>query len=208
MQIKTICKRTKHLTMLEMPLKARIIHRRMSGNPHFPDAGEMLAELDACRAAMEEANQRCVFHGGILPTAHRRACRAALDAALDSLFHYVRAASRGNVEVALSSGFTLRKPPLLVPVPGAPQGVHLRRDRESAALQLRWTPMHGARLYIVEVKEGDINDTSGWRLLKMISEAKLHLEGLEPGVYYGLRVRASFAAGLSPYSNCVRGMAA
>ncbi len=194
--------------MLEMPLKARIIHRRMSGNPHFPDAGEMLAELDACRAAMELANQECMFSGGRIATAQRRACRAALEDVLDDLFRYVRAASARNIEVALSSGFTLRKPPLLLHVPGPPQGVHLRRDADTAVLQLRWAPMHGARYYTVEVKEGDINDSSGWRVLKRSTVAKLHIVGLECGVYYGMRVRASFAAGQSPYSNCVRGMAA
>lgn len=207
MRIETICKRTKHLTMMEIVLKARIIHRAMSGNPNFPDAVEMLAELDACRAAMEEANQRCEFYGGRIPTAHRRACRAALEATIDSLFHYVKATSRGNVSVALSSGFTLRKAPLLLPVPGPPQNLRVRREHGSGVLQLRWVPIHGARCYTVEIKERDLNEEAAW-LIVTTSEAKLQLRGLEPGVYHTFRVRAVLAAGVSPYSQSVVGMAA
>ena len=207
MRIQTICKRTKHLTMLEMVLKARYIHRCMTGNPNFPDAAAMLAKLDTCRAAMEEANQRCLYHGGRIATAHRKACRAALDAALDDLFHYVRAVSRGRVQVALSSGFTLRKPPLLLAVPDAPQKVRVLHYGRPGALQLRWEPLHGARAYAVEVRPSDRNEEGAWRIV-MCNEAKVEVHGLEPGVYHTFRVRAHFAAGTTPYSQSVVCMAA
>jgi hypothetical protein len=207
MRIETICKRTKHLTMVELPTKARVIHDAMSGNPHFPAAAGMLAELDTCRAAMEEANQRCLFYGGLIATAQRHDCRAALEAAIDNLFHYVKAASRRNVSVALSSGFTLRKAPLLLPVPGPPQNVRVRRQQWSGALQLRWEPIHGARVYVVEMKQRDLNEEAPWQHVNT-SEAKLQVRGLEPGVYHTFRVRAVLAAGVSPYSQLVVGMAA
>lgn len=71
MRIRTICKRTKHLTMIELPLKAMILHRRMSNDPHFPDATALLSQLEASRVAMQAANLACMG-GGITATAYRR----------------------------------------------------------------------------------------------------------------------------------------
>lgn len=68
MRTSTICKGTKHLTMEEIVQKAALIHERMSGNPNFPDAGPLLAVLDARRRAMEVANDRCLFFGGRIAT--------------------------------------------------------------------------------------------------------------------------------------------
>ncbi len=68
--------------------------------------------------------------------------------------------------------------------------------------------MHGARACMVEMKEHKVNDEAAWRLVRNSSEIKVQVSGLERGVYYAFRVRAVLAAGVTPYSQSVQGMAA
>lgn len=207
MKIETICKRTKHLRMAEMPMKARVILRSMTNNPHFPDAGPMLARLDAARAAMEAANVACL-NGGRMATATRRRCRQELEQAFDSLLSYVKYSSRGDVSVALSSGFQLRKPPLLLPPLDRPSKLTARRTAHQGQVLLRWAPMHGVRNFCVLMSEGMPGESDDWISVGNTSRAKLKVNGLTSGNYYRFKVIAYSAAGASPESQVVCSIAA
>lgn len=192
--------------MAEMPLKARVILRGMTHNPHFPDAGPLLAVLEQRRAAMEAANVACLS-GGRWETAERKRCRKELDLVLDQLLGYVKSTSRGDVEIALSSGFCLRKPPIMLAPLGPVQKLRWESRPNSNWIELRWEPMHGARCYHVMLSLDGSDDPDSWRIVGTPSRAKMRLHDLEPGRYHWFKVRALSAAGMSPVSQVVRGMA-
>jgi len=207
MRTSTICKGTKHLTMEEIVQKAALIHERMSGNPNFPDAGPLLAVLDARRRAMEVANDRCLFFGGRIATAHRHDCRAALERAIDAVYLHVRYVVGHDLQKALTSGFTARKAPRPLPVPEAPERLRVQRTGHTGSLLVRWQPRHGACAYEVEMRPANAADDAPMDTL-LVRRAKALVDGLAPGVEYRFRVRARFAQGATPYSQGVVCMAA
>lgn len=207
MNVHTICKRTKHLKMVEMPLKARVILRGMTNNPHFPDAGPLLTLLEEKRAAMEKANMACLLDGGRIPTHTRKVCRRELEHVLDMLVGYVKATSKFDITVALSSGFQLRKPPLLLHKPSKPEDLRVQRTEFEGHLVLRWEPIHGARLYLIYMNKLGAEDSSAWEQVAITSRARFDAEGLESGKHHWFRVVALRAAGLSPISQVVGCMA-
>ncbi|HRP00129.1 MAG TPA: fibronectin type III domain-containing protein [Flavobacteriales bacterium] len=198
----TICKRTKHLTMAEMPLKARVILRAMTHNPHFPDAGPLLALLEERRAAMEAANVACL-NGGALNTAIRKRCRQELEQVLDQLVGYVKMKSGGDVAIALSSGFQLRKPPVKLPPLEKPQNLRWVRSMTSGRVELRWDPMRGARNYMVYMNPDGEGNPDAWRMVGMSSRAKLVLHQLEPGQRCWFKLVGVSASGVSNFSQVV-----
>jgi len=205
MVTQTICKRTKHLTMAEMPLKARVILRAMTDNPHFPEAATLLAVLDERRAAMEAANVACL-NGGALNTAIRKRCRAELEQVLDQLLGYVKMKSGCNVAMALSSGFQLRKPPVPLPPLVKPQNLRWVRSMSSGRVELRWDPMRGARNYMVYMNPDGEQNPDAWRKVGMSGRAKLVLFHLEPGKPYWFKLVGVSAAGMSSFSQVVCAM--
>lgn len=202
MKVETICKRTKHLRMVEMPLKARVILRGMTNNPHFPDAGPLLVRLDAARAAMEAANVACL-NGGGKETATRRRCRQELEQVFDSLVGYVKCTTCGDVAAALSSGFQLRKPPLLLRELDQPSNLSAWYTVHKGQVFVRWTPMHGVRNYRVLMSEGKSGQCDEWVCVGNTSRAKLKVNGLTSGNYYRFKVIAYSATGASPESQVV-----
>ena len=206
MVITTICKRTKHLTMNEMPMKARGILRRMTDNPNFPDAGPLLAELEQRTVAMEAANVACLNRGRG-ETAVRKQCRRDLEATFDKLVGYVRYTTSTDVARALTSGFQLRRPPILLPVADPPQHVSARGTVSSGEILLRWKPRHGVRMYRVELNPDGPEANGSWQAVGVTKKAKFKLKAMESGRYIWLRVIAYCAAGTSAASAPARGMA-
>jgi len=205
MKVETICKGTKHLTMSEMPLKAGVILLGMRGNPHFPEAGALLDELEQKANAMTAANIACM-DGGRLVTVHRGICRKELDQVLDKLLALVKAWSKGDVAKALSSGFQLRKAPLQLPKPGPPMNVRVLVPA-SGRMEVRCDPIHGVQQYAVLMNTQGPMQESGWELIGYRSGAKLILTDLEPGTVVWFRLFAINAAGTGPMSQVVRAMA-
>jgi len=206
MTITTICKRTKHLKMNEMPLKARVILRGMTNNPNFPDAGPLLAQLEEKRAAMEKANLACL-DGGRIATHSRKMCRRDLEHVLDMLVGYVTARSKRNVSVALSSGFQLRKPPLLLPRLAKPEGLRVEMTAYAGLLEVRWQPLQGVRNYCIYMNAVGAEHEDGWTMVAFTSRARCDAKGLVSGDRYRFRVMAVSAAGASPMSQVVGRMA-
>lgn len=207
MKIETICKRTKHLTMGEMPVKGRGILLSMTGNPNFPDAGPLLAELDALCTAMEQANVDCLNRDRH-STIRRKACRRQLEAMFDRLLAYVKCTSRGDVQKALSSGFELRKAPLLLPPLPPPAGLTTLFTRTEGAVQLRWAPMHGTRLFHVYVNKQGTQNEDAWERIGVTKKAKFTVRGLKGGQFVWIRVCGLSAQGIGPMSMPLRAMAA
>ncbi|MEO8068217.1 MAG: fibronectin type III domain-containing protein [Flavobacteriales bacterium] len=174
----------------------------MSNNPNFPDAGSLLAELEERCAAMQQANLDC-FNGGHAHTARRKLCRSALDLALDKVLLHVRAQCRGDVAVALSSGFQLRKPPILLPPLGPVENLRWVRSMSSGRVELRWDPQHGARNYIVYTNPDGPQNDEAWRKVGAPGKAKLVLYGLEPGQSVWFKVMGISASGSGGMSQVV-----
>ena len=206
MLITTLAKQTKHLTMGEVVVKARVIGEAMWGNPHFPDAGPLLMELAARRNAMQAANVACL-NGGRMATARRKRCRRMLEQQLDSILGYVRMRSAGDVSIALSSGFRLCRPPLLLPPLDRVQGLRSIPTLNQGRIELRWDRQHGVRKYYVYINTFGPDKEDGWRMMCLTSRAKAILKDMEPGRYIWFRVCAFSASGMSPLSQELRAMA-
>lgn len=204
MRVTTICKGTKHLTMTEMPVKAGTIVLGMRGNPYFPEAGPLVDEVERCAKAMAEANWACL-DGGRIATANRKERRRELDRAITLLFAYVKGKSHSNVAMALSSGFELRKTPHTLPPLGQPENLRVERS-EGGHLTLRWTPLHGARIYEVFIQEEASMVEGVWQSIAFTSRARLRMVRTDAGKYVRFKVCAVSAAGQSPVSQEVRAL--
>ena len=207
MKIETICKRTKHLTMDEMPVKGRGILLCMTGNANFPDAGPLLAELDALCTAMEQANVDCLNRDRH-SIARRRTCRRQLEALFDRLLGYVKYTSQGDVDKALSSGFELRKAPLLLPKLPPPANLRSVLTRDEGTVELRWPPMHGARIFHVYLNTQELENDEAWERVGVTSKSRYKLHGFDRGQFVWVRICALSARGMSPMSAPLRAMAA
>jgi hypothetical protein len=87
-----------------------------------------------------------------------------------------------------------------VGVPGAPIGLLAQMGEMSGQIVLSWSKVHGANSYVVECRQHD-NAASAWALAKIVTAARLKLDGLTPGTVYAFRVKAVGAAGEGPWSD-------
>jgi hypothetical protein len=175
---------------------------KMTGNTNFPtpipdvaDYGAVLTaystKLAAYRALEDEIAQARI---------EKDAARLALEQATTGRGGYVETASGGDAAKILSAGFEVRGAAAPVGVPGAPIGLLAQMGEMSGQIVLSWSKVHGANSYVVECRQHD-NAASAWALAKIVTAARLKLDGLTPGTVYAFRVKAVGAAGEGPWSD-------
>ena len=196
----------KGLRAVDLVSMARGVEERMTGNPNFPDAGPLVAMVTAAREALMAAIVDAMDGGH---TAHfiQRERKAELQNALTKLLNHVLSVGLGDMTKLVSSGFPQRKPAVRIGALAAPQNLVARHGDHPGQVHVAWDPVHGARLYRLEMNDGDPDHAEGWRKVAEMSHAHYTLDGLASLHYYWFRVIVIGTAGDSPYSDPARSVA-
>jgi hypothetical protein len=188
------------LTALELIQYAQDIHALMTGNANFPTPAPTLvalqAQIDAAQAALDAAE--AAFADLRTKRADRRDQSALLAGVLEDLAAYVQNASGGDEAKILSSGMSVKQPP--VPVGPLPQPVNLQAapNGSETSAHLSWDRIRGADSYLVETAA----DSEGpWTFRQSVTRTEADVLGLPTGSRCYFRVRAVGAAGPSPWSD-------
>ncbi len=196
----------KGLRAVDLASMARRIEEHMTGNPNFPDAGPLVAQVVAARQALMLAIVDAMDGGR---TAHyiQRERKAALKNAMTMLLNHVLSVALGDPVKLVSTGFPQRRPSLRIGPLTAPRKLVARNGDHPGQIHVHWAPVYGSRLYRLEMNDGDPDQEEGWRTVAEVSAARFTMEGLASLRYYWFRVVAIGTAGESPYSDPARSVA-
>lgn len=180
--------------------QAKAYHSALTGNAAFPTPNPTLvnfraaidlaeASLNARLAGEAEQRNRVVKENTDVE---------ALYGEIVTLAAYVQNASGGDEGLIISAGFGVRAGATpSQPLP-APVDFLATMSDHSGAMDLVWSPVKGARGYIVECRVH--NDAGQWQQVKFCTASKTEATGLTPGVTYAFRVKAVGPIGDSPWS--------
>jgi len=171
----------------------------MTGNPHFPDPRPSLGELETACEELQEV-LAAVYEGGSKLDYTRKQLRTEKVAdTLKALASYVSFIAQGDPAIVLSAGFEQRKPSRKISAMEAPRFPKSKTSNYPCTIDLRWTPVHGARMYKVYGTKSNTNNT-GFEVMLETSNSRCTVEGLEPMEYYTFRIEAIGAHTVSPLS--------
>ncbi len=196
----------KGLRAVELVSMAQMIEEHMTGNPNFPDAGPLVAQLGAARIAMMTAITDAMDGGR---TAHfvQRVRKAELKGVLTRLLNHVVSVALGDLPKLVSSGFPQRRPALRIGALPAPQKLVARFGEHPGQVHLGWAPVRGARMYRVEMSDAVPDQDMVWRVVAEVPHAHYTVTDLPSLRYYWFRVVAVGTAGESPFSDPAQSLA-
>ncbi|MEO8760925.1 MAG: fibronectin type III domain-containing protein [Bacteroidia bacterium] len=198
----------------------------MTGNAYFPSPVPALAavtnainNLDAAKVA--------ALDGGKSKTAVMHQNEAIVDNLLLQLGNYVesvaiaKAALGGDAKAVITgAGMDYRKQNSLSSVPDAPINVKADTTKSEGEITISWDKVAGAHAYVIEMSTdssvvgsrlaappvggGVVTPTFAvFTMVKILSQRKFTLTGLDSGTKYALRVYAVGTHGYGTYSNVV-----
>lgn len=180
--------------------RGRSVLLGMTGNPHFPNPTPSLVAFSAACDALEAANLATV-DGGNREAYLKKANRMEeVCIMLKALAAYAGVMAAGDARILIGAGFEYRKPSTRITAMNAPQEVRARTGTLNHTIDVRWKPVHGARMYELYICRGDVRDPDAWELLTLTSNSRYHVTELEALKYYSFRVRALGAHTISPIS--------
>jgi hypothetical protein len=185
----------------DLVVRANNIYKAMSGSTHFPSPQPTLASLhDLIETYI--ANVVKAEAGGTYDKAVKNEVRSQLITMLHALGVYVLFTAAGELLVAESSGFTIRKAPSSAPPVTAATDQKLEDGPNSGELQYSFKRVPGARGYVYEYTPDPVTDASVWHR-QTGTVRKAYFTGLEIGKRYWFRVQAIGIKGQSVYSQPV-----
>jgi hypothetical protein len=176
------------------------IEDAMTGNTNFTDPTPKLTDIAAARTTLQ-ASIAPAANGDRVAVALRNDYRRALGKLLVDLCQYVNAASKGDIKVALTSGFPASKPRDPIGLVGAPDNLVAQPTDKRGQAYLRWKSRYGSRMKQVFVCSGDPNVESNWELIGVTTKSTYLVTDLDPNKIYWFRVNAVCAAGITGYSD-------
>lgn len=188
---------------------ARNIKTKMDGDTRFDTLDTQATTLATSVNVLESLNNEAEQAELILEQkiAQRDAQRAEVEAQLTVLGSGVENVAAGETTVVLASGFNVQAERTAVGPVGAPQNLEAKTADMEGEIDSKWSPVRGAKSYIVEYKPDDEPDAP-WKQIGVTTRSKFTVAGLTSGKKYRVRVCALGAAGTGPYSDEAVKMAA
>jgi hypothetical protein len=150
-----VVKGFKDVSVPDQLARALMIIRRTKDNPHFPDAEELIEELQQAHDNLAK-DYRDSRQGDLRVMASMRVRRQELLKAVDNLAAYVRVKSKGDPLIILSSGFDI--PKKAVAQNELAQVMKQRiTKRQQGAVKICWQAVTGRLLYMIEICKGKHN---------------------------------------------------
>lgn len=182
-------------------LKANIILKAMTANPHFPSPSPTLAEVTDTSTAYALAVELAA-NGGRQQIAEKNQLKAALIGQLQLLSHYVLYCAAGDVAVAVGSGFAISAPRSARPPLTAPAGLVLTNGLNRGELLLKQRRVPNVLSYQYQITPHPMTPESQWHSVDC-TQSKYLFKGLESGKEYCCRVIAVGAKRQLTYSEAV-----
>jgi hypothetical protein len=176
------------------------IEAAMKDNENFVEPTPKLVDVEEARTALQNSIAPAA-NGDRVAVALRNTLRRALGKLLVELCQYVNAASKGDRDVALTSGFPPAKEPRPIGLVGAPDNLVAQATDKRGDAHLRWKSRYGSRMKQVFVCSGDPNVEGNWELLGVTTKSTFMVTDLDPNKIYWFRVNAVCAAGITGYSD-------
>jgi hypothetical protein len=197
----------------------------MTSNTNFPTPTPALPSVTTAINALDAAKVAAIG-GGKSKTALMHQCEDTLDSILLQLANYVesvanaKAAAGGDAKALITSaGMDYKKQSSSTAVPDAPINIKAETTKSEGEILINWDKVMGAHVYVIEMSTDSsvvgsraIGPPAGgivtptivtFTLVKILSQRKFTLTGLDSGTKYALRVYAVGTHGYSPYSNVV-----
>lgn len=184
----------------DVHVRAKGILEAMKGNPHFPNPIPTMAEFEAACDALLESNTETELGGNRYVYAVKQQRFDTVRSMIKSLAAYVGTVAKGDSQIILSAAFEQRRPALSITSMDAPQKVRARTGILPHTIDLRWQPVHGAKVYRIYINTGSLLDESAWRVLTVTSNSRYTATGLESLTYNAFRIEAIGASVTSPMS--------
>ena len=182
--------------------KTAVVVGQITGNPAFPKAQPMLADVTASVNALDEASQAAQSSQAATKQLFevQNQKLADLDAQLAALCNDVNAEAGGDETALMSSGFELAKAATAATVPGAVTDFSLTRGDNPGVVDGQCHTVKNARAYesrfiVAALPEGD------WTSGPTFFNSKFEWTGLTSGSTIWVEVRASGTAGAGPWSD-------
>ena len=172
----------------------------MANNGNFPEPTPKLTDVAAARVDLE-ASIPPAMNGDRVAVAKRNADAKHLGNLLVDLCRYVNSASNGDPNVANTSGFPAAKSPEPIPLVAPPFNVTAVPTSKDGEALVRFRSHRGTKSKQVYASSGDPNDQASFQLIGITTKARFLATGLDPDKTYWFRVTATFAAGVSGYSD-------
>jgi len=127
-----------------------------------------------------------------------RVARAALEAQLEALGHYVNLTAQGDLTIVQSSGFPYygTSRPVSASPPAAPENVRLEHGTLSGQIIARYKPKRIHSMNEAQLSTGDPNLEADWQHAGLFSGGKAIFYDLQPGTVIWFRVRTAGIRGL------------
>ncbi len=191
---------------LSVPARIQYLRRlaaAINGNPNFlnpnPTVAALLALADALETAYNEAQAARLVSKS--KTAIQDEQSAAMNLMVSQLASYVDSASGGDPEKIESAGFAVRATPSPIGELPAPTDVQVMPSEHAGSADVSWTPLRGAKAYVIERAPEAPN--MSWGVIGTSTKSRTSLNSMASGNRYWFRVAAVGAAGQSAWSDPV-----
>jgi hypothetical protein len=177
--------------------KSKYVLSSLTGNPAFPQTVPPLADLSTAINAYGSALVGAAS-GTHAMVAAKNERRAELEAIYTQLGMYVMYVANGNLEILVSSGYTVAKDrePVYISNPG---NVTLINGVTSGELESIVGAVKGSKLYLHQISETEPTENTVWDT-RTCSRCKYTFKGLVPGKKYWVRVAATASGDQIAYS--------
>lgn len=173
----------------------------MSGNANYPTPLPNTTEFATGLTAMQNSVQALAAaqQAVLQAVSVRDTARASLESLLSRRAAFVDVQSGGDEAKILSSGFEVRATGGSIGELPAPLDFLATMGDDPGEIDLTWSPVYGAKSYVVECSEHSIPPQ--WRQVKIVTKSKVTVPGLTSGKEYAFRVAAVGTAGQGPWSD-------
>ncbi len=183
------------LNAVKVLSRGETIHKRMSGNPSFPNPVVPMTDLLPALVELQDAISNAA-NGDRGMIYLRDVKRNDVVNMLRALGSYVNAEAKGDKDIILSSGFEVRSEPVKHPVPDAPTKAEVVLAAISGAVIFKCKRDKFAKSYIAE---WTVEGTENWQS-SVTTGCRVSIDGLTPLTRYTFRMAAVNSKGQSNWS--------
>ena len=183
--------------------KGRVLLARLTGNPAFPHAQALMADLSLMCDELDVACQRATSNGGRLDIQERNAAYAHLTQLIRRLGGFIQADCGGQSELIQSVGLDVKRGRQPSQPVNAPGNVTAVRGNSPGTIAVRWSAVKNRRLYIVFIQVGAHGHADEWVEVATTSKNTITIGDLASDRIHTFRVLAVGTVGRGP----VRGSA-
>lgn len=179
--------------------RARVVRNQMKNNPLFPAPSPSMPEFEAGIERLAES-VRSTYNGASRYEFHlKQRHMEELADMIKSLAAYVSIVANGDSQIVLAAGFELRRASAPINQLEAPKYPRSKSGRHPQTIDLRWEPVHGARMYRVFVRKGYASEGPSVRVV-LCTKSRCTVDKLEPLEHYTFQVQALGARAEGPIS--------